>query len=133
VRLVFESETSRTTSLGQLTVAGHWAAVARRLGRPPAEADILHQEFFAGDVLDRDLLAFIRSLRPALHTGLISNAWDDLRSYLVSQKCEDAFDSLTISAEVGLLKPDPRIYQRALEQAAVRPDESARGRHAREH
>lgn len=124
VRLVFESETSRTASLGQLSVGEHWAAVAKRLGRPASEADTLYAEFFAGDVIDRDLIAFIRSLRPAYHTGVISNAWGDMRSYLAAQKFDDAFDSLTISAEVGMLKPDPRIYRRALEQAGVRPAES---------
>ena len=124
VRLVFESETSRTASLGKLTVGEHWSAVARRLGRPVSEADALYDEFFAGDVLDLELVEFIRSLRPARHTGLISNAWGDMRSYLAARKCDDAFDSLTISAEVALLKPDPRIYQLALERAAVRPDEA---------
>jgi FMN phosphatase YigB (HAD superfamily) len=124
VRLVFERETRRTASLGQLTVGEHWAAVARRLGKPAAEADSLFAEFFAGDVLDLELIAFVRSLRPACHTGAISNAWGHMPSYLVSQKCDDAFDTLIISAEVGLLKPDARIFQLALQRAAVAANES---------
>ena len=33
------------------------------------------------------------------------------------------FDSVVISAEVGVKKPDPRIFDRALEQTAMKPEE----------
>jgi len=77
-----------------------------------------------GDVLDRGLLAFIHSLRPTMKTGMISNAWDDLRAYLAREKITDAFDTIVISAEVGRAKPDPEIYRLALEQAQVEPHEA---------
>jgi HAD superfamily hydrolase (TIGR01509 family) len=124
VRLVFESETSRMASLGRLSVDEHWAAIAKKLGRPASEAQALHSEFFAGDVLDRRLISFIRSVRPEYRTGLISNAWGDLRAYLVKEKGEDAFDTLTISAEVGLLKPEAAIFRLALETAQVQAEEA---------
>ncbi len=123
-RAVFESETSRKASLGTVSEQEHWAAVTRRLGRPAAEAKAIRDEFFAGDVLDRGLLDFIRSLRPRYKTGIISNAWPDMRAYTVENKFDDAFDSLTISAEVGVMKPQPKIYQLALEQAKVQASEA---------
>ena len=69
VRLVFESETSRTASIGAISEDEHWLAVARRLKRPN-EADALRDEFFAGDVIDRALVDFLercfppRSMKP---------------------------------------------------------------------
>lgn len=123
VRLVFESETSRTASLGGIREDAHWEAVARKLKRPK-EVAVLRAEFFAGDVLDHHLVDFIRSLRPRCKTGLISNAWDGLRAYIVKQKFDDAFDSLTISAEVGVMKPKAEIYLLALEQLKVSPHEA---------
>ena len=123
-RIVFESDTSRKASIGAITTDDHWAAIARRLGRPASEAKTLHAEFFAGDVIDRQLLDFIRSLRPARKTGIISNAWPDLRSYLVENKFDDAFDALVVSAEVGIMKPDPRIYHIALDKLEVKPNEA---------
>src|SRR5512136_40283 len=63
-KIVFESETSRLASIGQMTTEAHWATVARRLSRPASEAGGLREEFFAGDVLDRELVDYIRSLRP---------------------------------------------------------------------
>lgn len=122
--LVFSSPSSQQASLGQISTEQHWEAVAKRLGRPIAEAESLRGAFFAGDVIDHDLLTFIRGLRPRLKTGIISNAWPDLREYIVKHRFDDAFDHLVISAEVGVMKPEARIYQIALEQAGVSASEA---------
>jgi putative hydrolase of the HAD superfamily len=124
VRLVFESETSREASIGTLTADKHWAALMVRLGRPASEAQKIRDEFFGGDVLDYELIQLIRALHGKYKTGLISNAWDDLRQYIARQKFDDCFDGITISAEVGVVKPEARIYQVALEQAKVQANEA---------
>ena len=36
---------------------------------------------------------------------------------------DDAFDHMVISAEVGVVKPEAKIFQIALEQAKVKPKE----------
>jgi epoxide hydrolase-like predicted phosphatase len=123
-KVVFESDTSRKASLGAMSAEDHWAAVTRRLGRPASETRDIRTEFFAGDVLDRSLVEFIRSLRPRYKTGVISNAWPNLRNYLIENKFEDAFDALVVSAEVGVMKPEPKIYQIALEGLNVQPSEA---------
>ncbi len=124
-KIVFESDTSRKASLGQISTGEHWEAVTRRLKRPPSETKSIREEFFAGDVVDRDLIGFIRSLRPRYGTGIISNAWPDLRDYVAGNKFDDAFDSLIISAEVGVMKPEAKIYQIALDRLKVRANEAA--------
>jgi len=123
-KAVFENESSLRASLGAVSPQEHWADVIQRLGLPPSEADVVQHEFFAGDSLDLDLINFIRSLHPKYRTGLLSNAWSDMRAYLVSQKIDDAFDQLIISAEIGIMKPDARIYQLALEKLGVAPAEA---------
>jgi epoxide hydrolase-like predicted phosphatase len=123
VRLVFESETSRRASVGAISEEAHWEAVARRLNRPQ-EIEAIRAEFFAGDVLDRGLVNFIRSLRPRWKTGVISNAWSGMRAYITAQKFDDAFDGLVMSAEVGVAKPKAEIYLLALEQLGVSPGEA---------
>lgn len=124
VGLVFESKTSRQASVGEIDTEAHWDAVVRSLGLPADQKARVRAEFFAGDIVDLVLVDFLRSLRPAYKTGLISNAWPDLRGYIVSQKFDDAFDHMVISAEVGMMKPDAGIYRLALEQAGVNPDEA---------
>jgi putative hydrolase of the HAD superfamily len=118
-KIVFESESSRMASVGAITTEQHWAAVAARLGLRADQIEGLRTEFFAGDILDRDLIGFIRALRPARKTGLISNAWIDMRGYITDHEFEDAFDALVISAEVGTLKPGREIFELALTQLGV--------------
>ena len=123
-KIVFASETSRLASFGKLSTEQHWAAVVKRLGLTPSEAGQAYAEFFAGDIPDQELLDFIRSLRPGHKTGLISNGWPDLRDYITRSGFLDAFDTLVISAEVGLMKPDLKIYQLALSRLDVQASQS---------
>lgn len=111
-------------TLGQITEAEHWQAVMKMLKLPASEAKRVEAEFFGGDILDRTLIQFIRSLRPKMKTGLISNAWSGLRDYIVREKFDDAFDYLIISAEVGVAKPEAEIFQIALKQLGVSPNEA---------
>ena len=124
VRVVFDSPTAQKATVGEMTSAEHWDAVMKRLKRPAAETQTIRDEFFGGDIIDRDIIAFLRSLRGKYITGLISNAWSDLRDYIVREKFDDAFDHMIISAEVGAAKPGAKIYQIALEQAGVSPNEA---------
>jgi putative hydrolase of the HAD superfamily len=121
VRLVFDSEGSRQASVGAVTVEQHWDAVMKRLNRPASEAKGIRDEFFGGDILDRTLIELIRSLRKSgkYKTGLISNAWNDLRGFIEKEKFDDAFDTMVISSEVGVVKPEAQIFKLALEQVKV--------------
>jgi len=124
VRLIFDSSTAQQATVGEVTAEEHWASVMMRLKRPKAEMGSIRDEFFAGDIIDLGLLDFLRSLRGKYKTGLISNAWDDLREYIVREKFDDAFDKMIISAEVKAAKPSARIYRIALEQLGVSPSET---------
>jgi epoxide hydrolase-like predicted phosphatase len=124
VQAVFESETARRASLGEISEEEHWESLARRFRCKPSEIESLRGEFFGGDIVDHELIEFIRSLRPRFKTGVISNAWSGLRQYMIDHKFDDAFDSLTISAEVGAVKPEAKIYQIALQATKV-PAEAA--------
>lgn len=124
VKIVFQSPSSDRAAIGEFSAEEHWAEVTKRLRQPASETENIHDEFFAGDVIDREIVDYLRSLRSSYHVGLISNAWQDLRDYIISQKYEDAFDHMVISAEVGVMKPEARIYQIALEQAGVSPNEA---------
>ena len=123
-RIVFNSETGQQASIGAITALQHWESVMKRLKRPYEEMTSIRDEFFAGDIIDREILNFLRGLHGTYKTGLISNAWSDLREYLVREKMDDAFDYIIISAEVGVAKPEAKIFKIALEQAEVSPNEA---------
>jgi epoxide hydrolase-like predicted phosphatase len=124
IKVVFDSETAIQATLGRISEDEHWAAVVHRLHLPESETRAVRDEFFAGDIPDLKLLETMRSLRNHYKVGLISNAWSGLRPWIVSEKFADAFDAMTISAEAGVAKPDPRIFQVALDKFGVAPSES---------
>ena len=124
VKIVFDSDSGYKATMGEISSDEHWASVIQRLKRPASELLAIRDEFFAGDIVDRALLDYLRSLRGKYKTGLISNAWGDLRDFIVKEKFDDAFDRMIISAEVGAAKPEAKIFQIALEQLGVRPNEA---------
>src|SRR3990170_57435 len=124
-RLVFNSEVSRRASAGQATIDEVWSWVQSHLSLSNEDLAALRQEFFAGDRLDEELLAYIRRLRPRCKTGMITNAFPDLRRWLQDVwRIAVDFDQIVISAEEGLLKPDPRIYHLALDRLDVAPQQA---------
>lgn len=124
---VFSCEMSQRAMRGEISEGELWRYLETDLDLP--HYGLTWQEFqrrfFEEDFLDEDLMTFFRDLRPALKIGLISNMWDGLRGLLTSSVPIAAdFDALIISAEAKMLKPDPRIYQLALEQLGVQAAET---------
>lgn len=123
--LVFDSPSARAASLGEITAEEHMESVRLTLGIPVQDFSTVPRAFWSGDRLDMGLVDYIRSLRSGFKTALLSNAWNDLRGVLTERwKIADAFDELVISAEVGIAKPDPRIYHLALQLLKVAPHEA---------
>jgi glucose-1-phosphatase len=124
-RHIFDSETALLATVGKVTSQDHWKAVQAALRLQDEELLRLKDEFWEGDRLDLTLIDYIRSLRSRYKTGLLSNAWDELRLLLQTRyKIMDAFDDVVISAEVGAAKPDHRIYEIALGRLKVKPEET---------
>ncbi|MDH3943813.1 MAG: HAD family phosphatase [Anaerolineae bacterium] len=123
--LVFGPAHDLRAQLGEISYDEHWRQVADSLGLPPERMDGLRAEFFAGDRLDDHLIEYIRGLKRTYTIALLSNALSNLRALIFEEwSIDDAFHHLTISAEIGLVKPDPAIYQYTLEQLGFEPYET---------
>lgn len=123
-KIVFGSPSAARASVGEVSEEEHWQNVMKVLKLPAAEYPRVRDEFFAGDVIDLNILNLLRSIKPKYKTGLISNAWSGLRAYIEREKFDDAFHHMVISAEVKAVKPDPKIYRIALERLQVKPNEA---------
>jgi putative hydrolase of the HAD superfamily len=123
--LVFFSESAKKASRGEIPVRMHWEAVRMALGIPPQDMPGFLQQYWSADDVNWELLEYIRQLHPAYKVGLLSNAWDDLRQTMHTRwDIDDLFDEMIISAEVGMVKPDPRIFRLAAERLRVAPREA---------
>jgi len=121
--LVFGGERGYQTQRGEISSEIHWKYVCTQAGWPIHEWQNFKQAFFAGDVLDNNIIEEIHQLHANYKTAIISNAFDDLRSVLKNEwHIADAFDSITISGEVGIMKPDARIFQISLTALSLPPE-----------
>jgi epoxide hydrolase-like predicted phosphatase len=122
---IFDSQSAMQASIGRITLRQHWQNVGNLLDIEPSALGSFLRRFWSADGIDTDLVTFIRTLKLQFRIGLLSNAWDNLRS-LIQQEWQiaDVFESLVISAEVGLAKPDPRIYQMVLDQLGIQANEA---------
>lgn len=123
--LVFSGEQGQRAQSGQIGAAELWENVRQALHLPPEAMSQVIREYFGGDRLDTVLLDYIRTLHQHYKTGIISNALDDTRPIIEGRwGMGDAFDVIIISAEVGVMKPDPRIFQIALQALGTQPSEA---------
>lgn len=124
-RLVFEGHEGRAAALGNSKAANIWHSLRGHFKLSSEEIKLLEDDFWAGDRVDQELISLIRDLRQRFKTCLLSNAWPDLRHALENVwHIADAFDEIVISAEIGLVKPDPKIYKFALERLEVSPQKA---------
>lgn len=110
---------------------GMYSLLCRQLGiEDEAERIALrvYEEFGRADrwrAYDDVVPAFRRLRDRGLSIGLISN-WDTrLTGLMAGMGIAPLLDTIVSSAEVGLHKPDPRIFELACERLGVRPDECA--------
>jgi glucose-1-phosphatase len=124
-RFVFGSQSAVLATLGSIPEEEHWQRIGESLNLSPEELRAFQTAFWGGDRVDRTLLQFIDALRPAYQTGLLSNAWSNARaSVQENYHLLDVFDVTVFSAEVGLAKPDAKIYGWILSRMRVQPDEA---------
>lgn len=113
-------------SLGTITLEQVHQRIADALDLPPEEvagfmADIWRE--YLG-TLNVELADYLRELKARHKTAIISNSFVGARekeeeSYRFSELTE----FIVYSHEVGLSKPDPRIYQIALDRLGCAPEE----------
>lgn len=101
-------------------LAAELAGVDRSGGAPMESAGMLSR-MLAGFRADTAMIEVVRSARAAgIRTGLLSNSWglDYPR-----EGWDELFDTVVISGEVGLRKPEPAIYALAADRLGLPPEQ----------
>ena len=108
---------------GRMPLAEFETAFAARLrsrpGAPPVVAEGLVGRMFAVLPPNPRMLAVARRLRAAgVRTALLSNTWGGAEGHDEAELA-DLFDTLLLSHEVGMRKPEPAIYALAARRLGV--------------
>ncbi|MET8156000.1 HAD family phosphatase [Sphaerisporangium sp. NPDC005289] len=109
---------------GEVDIATFERDLAARLvtlhGVPPVAEGLLTR-MFAGFRPVQPMYDMLRAAREAgLATCLVSNSWGN---HYTRDGWEHYFDQVVISGEVGMRKPEPRIFHHALGLVGLRPQE----------
>jgi epoxide hydrolase-like predicted phosphatase len=125
-RTIWGSKEWEQAQIGTLSYEEYWKSVGSTLGlSTPQEIADFRGEYFSADRVDRELVHLMEALRARYRIGLLSNAPDKLGIWLEDDwGIRHLFDVVVYSADVGMVKPDPRIYQLTLERLAVGPSEA---------
>lgn len=85
---------------------------------PPSIEKMLQQDI----VKNNQLLAYIKELKSSYKIGLLSNISSNwIRDAFLTTEEQALFDDMIFSHEVGMTKPDPRIFELACEHLGVEP------------
>jgi putative hydrolase of the HAD superfamily len=94
----------------------------RHVDGRPVQPDGLLARMFGATALDEVMLELIRSLkRSGLKTALLSNSWGS--GGYPRDLFPDLFDVVVISSEVGMRKPEERIFRHTAQLLGLEPNE----------
>lgn len=128
---LFEGEAARDWMTGQLNWEEFWTRVLGPRGlTTPAEIEAFAENFRSyADGLNPAILVLIGELRKRYKLAILSNAsWtvEELEKILYSDfgLPDDLFNIVITSRAVGAVKPEKAIFQYALTQLNVRPEQA---------
>jgi putative hydrolase of the HAD superfamily len=114
---------------GILDGAEYWTRIGATAGKNLARAEIqslIEEDIALWTRINGSIITWARALREnGLNTGILSNMPVDISSYLRNSAgwLED-FDCALFSCELGVIKPDPAIYDACLKQLEVEPEQA---------
>jgi len=112
---------------GEISRQEAWKRIGASLGFTDEHLREYESKLWAQCFLYADMAQFLKSLRPRYKTATLSNDWQGAREENNRRfGLADAIqvDLMVYSAEEGIAKPDPTIYQLTCERLGVTPQEA---------
>lgn len=121
---MFQSPQFREAIAGRVSETELWHNVARGIGVDYQDWSMIAAIFYTAIYLNVELVAFLRTLRPRYKTAILSNAPSAVRTFVARQfNLDREVDTLIISSEEGVMKPQPEFFGIAVSRLGVRPQE----------
>jgi epoxide hydrolase-like predicted phosphatase len=118
-----ESQLITDICLGKISEDEMWKMMAERWHVNSVLLKKLRQQVFSKSQLNRKMAKFLAKLQNNYQTGILSNAGDQTRFLMEKVFRLDRYvEDIIISAEEGVVKPDRKIYQIAMERLNAQPE-----------
>lgn len=119
--IAYKASVVYEADLGHISLDDVLAHLSRATGAAP---ETLLAEFWSYVQINPEIVRLIESLHTRYRTALLSNAIKPfLRQILKKHDLERLFDTMLISAEQGLAKPDPLFFRQMIDKLGVKPSE----------
>lgn len=122
VKFIELRDVNHASDRGYMTNDEATVRMAEILGISPEQ---FLNEQRSGEVRNDELVEYVNTLRPAYKLGMLSNVSgrDRLDIRFEPGQLDELFDVVVASGDEGTIKPEPQIYEIALERLGVLPEE----------
>ena len=85
--------------------------------------DVIKTEIEAARKIDPEVLKLIEQLKLSYKLAILSNAGREEIAVLYDNGIDKLFDTILISQDCGLIKPDPKIYELCVQRLGTSADQ----------
>ena len=119
-RIMFDSPLWEQALVGELQMAEFWQAIGPQLNLDtPAKVDAFRRRYYADEGINQEVVDLIASLAGGYRLGIVSNHPPGLVKWLRQWQILKFFDTVVSSGEVGVVKPNEKIYLIALKRLGI--------------
>lgn len=102
-----------------------WQEFVQKVGVQTGQTASEVQRMYEAQRINLELAAYIDKLHEKYKTALLTNSSAGFIDPLLEKTgLNKTFDSVVVSSSIGIVKPDPRIYEYALEKLGVKAGEA---------
>lgn len=118
-----ESQLIKNICLGKISEDEIWEAVSEKWPVKPEVVRRIRRRIFSKNKLNQKVVRFMAELQEKYQVAILSNAGDRTREVIEGDyNLNQYLDDIIISAEEGVIKPDRRIYQIAMDRLDTQPE-----------
>ena len=122
-RMVHNDHSWVAAQCGHISVDDYWQGIGKVLHLPPDDVAQLRTDFYRGDMRNDALVVRLDAMRQAgVRLGILSNFSQELWTLLEQQDLRHRFDAIAVSADIGVMKPNPAAYHAILEMLSLPPE-----------
>ncbi len=116
------SDYMRDVFVGKISEKEMWGDAVKKLGLKQSHIDYFYKRFSTKRRLNKPMVGLLKELHQDDQTAILSNAGDQTRTIIVDVLELDRWvETLIISAEEKMAKPDAEIYELALKRLNADP------------